>query len=355
MTNHANTYTTGLVQRIEQLEKTTALVLGRGRYYNTMGDYHCKLEPGLTGTTYPVFDSSAAQADWENLYNLSCRAGYYIHVNHDNLIETTSGAWVNTAMLDMCAWDIFSWDFSFEDTLILSDKSRSNVNSHQYQVIVNIDGEDDSFETATRNFSADYTRFVDEFPDDDLSNHGGVDYNTTGGTFTPSYSFKKGNWPFYRDLNIYAGGSDASPPRHTFSTAGSGTVSAGGSATRWGEGHYGMDKNYYHNIAENLGFIESSVFGMSMITEPMTMFGVFNKDETGFTVMYAIKRPVVWHATSETGSSFGLTPATGWHPRMYMYRHTGGQSWNDGTYDTNMQYGGHPLLEDFNFNVTVLQ
>tara|TARA_R100000152_G_C6782185_1_gene218856 strand:- start:10620 stop:12386 length:1767 start_codon:yes stop_codon:yes gene_type:complete len=358
MNSHANTYTQGLVQRIEQLEKTKSIVLGRGRYYNTQGDYHCKLEPGITGTTYPVFDTSAAQADWENIYNLNCRAAYYLYSNCDNHVQ--GGSFISTAWLDHTAWDIFSWDFSFEDTLVVDDKSRANVNSHQYQVIVNIDGESDDFETSTRNFSGNYSRYVKTFADDNLQDHGEYGFGTQSSGFNPTASFKKGNWPFYRDLHIYAGGSDNQPPMRTWNADSNneGNVSVGGSATRWGEQHYGLNKDYYTNRATNLGYIESQLFGMSMMTEPMTMFGVFNKDDTGFTIMYAIKRPLVWYAAPEIGSSLGnQTPnsAFGWEPRAYMYRHTSAQSWNDGTYDNNVQYGGHPLLEDFNFNVTVLQ
>ena len=67
---HSDTYTQGLQNRITALEESKMEIIGKGRYWNTAGNFYPKVMP-TTGTTFPVFDTSAGQADYENLHNIS--------------------------------------------------------------------------------------------------------------------------------------------------------------------------------------------------------------------------------------------------------------------------------------------
>ena len=71
---------------------------------------------------------------------------------------------------------------------------------------------------------------------------------------------------------------------------------------------------------------------------------------TGFTVMYAIHRPSTWwiSAAADTGT---FISAAKW--QMHGFWHKRSVSANSANEPSGNQYSGHPMKEDFNFNITV--
>lgn len=324
--SHMTTVTAGLQDRITALESSKMEILGKGRYWNTAGNYYPKLVHD-TGTTFPVFDTSAAQVDYENLYNVVCRSAGWVPVignNHAESSDINSGK--STLVGTWVYWDTFTWDFNFSDALLPDEKSRSNLESNQYHVIIDVDGKSDTWEGIQRGNTFEYNVFLTE----DLTFTAAADTNANG-----LYPEMVDNWPFYMNLHNYAGGK----PLNGANIAGEG---------KWGAGHYFQNHNdsyQYQNISSTVSaHLEDWKDGMGSVTEPMTLGPTaFNKTSTGFSIMYAIKRPIWWKAN---------TLGAKWIPQMFLYNHGTAQVSND---PSNGIYSAHPLLKDFNFRFTVIQ
>ena len=90
---------------------------------------------------------------------------------------------------------------------------------------------------------------------------------------------------------------------------------------------------------------------MSNITEPITVGPMIcNKTQTGFSVMFAMRRPVAWRNIGSTLNSPGTWIP--WTPKIWLYDHQSGQSWNS---NNQSRYSGHPLLKNFNFRFTIIK
>jgi hypothetical protein len=339
---HSDTYTQGLQNRITALEESNMGIIGKGRYWNTAGNYYPKIVP-TTGTTFPVFDTSAGQADYENLYNVSLRAAYYEAATCTNAGGNTTFTSSTVLLGDWTKWDIFSWDFIFEDTLIIDADSRSNVSSNQYHVILSVDGTTDDTESVDRGGTLYYSQAIDE----------DLDWHSSPGSddFQPTHRDFDFNYPFYTNLHVYAGGTTYGSRLETV-TIGSlgGSHNVAFPYASFGEGKYFSQHNDHLNYKAQETDTWQSAYdrksNMGMITEPMAI-GPFvaNKTQSGFTVIYAINRPVVWNVTN-TGAAALPTP------HFFMYEHASDQAHND---PEDLKYSGHPLLKDFNFRFTVIQ
>tara|TARA_R100000458_G_scaffold59948_1_gene73133 strand:+ start:10346 stop:12091 length:1746 start_codon:yes stop_codon:yes gene_type:complete len=347
---HSDTYTQGLQNRITALEESKMEIIGKGRYWNTAGNFYPKVMP-TTGTTFPVFDTSAGQADYENLHNVSLRAAYYeaatcTNAGGNTTYATNAPPYTASVLLgDWVKWDIFSWDFIFEDTLIIDENSRGNVDSSQYHVILSVDGTTDETESVNRGGSLYYTQAIDE----------DLDWHPSPGAanFQPTHRDFSFNYPFYTNLHVYAGGVTYGSRLQTVTIPDSNQTEEHDvyfPYASFGEGKYFSQHNNHRNYKAQGSNTWQSAYdrksNMGMITEPMAI-GPFvtNKSQTGFTVMYAINRPVVWSVTN-TGAAALPTP------HFFMYEHGSNQSDND---PSNLRYSGHPLLKDFNFRFTVIQ
>lgn len=344
--SHSDSYTQGLQNRVTALEESKMEIIGKGRYWNTAGNYYPKVKAN-TGTTFPVFDTSAGQADYENLYNVSLRTANYVP-----LTCTSAGGndkYTSSVVLlpSWVKWDVFTWDFVFEDTLIIDDDSRSNVGSNQYHVILSMDGKGDSFSSGVgvnRGGSLKYTQNINE-----SLNFGPAAPLTS---FQPTHMDAEFNWPFYTNLHAYSGGTRTGQETQTITHP----LSGGGSETfhfpfeSLGESRYFSSHNDHLNWKDQTSFVWQDAYdrksSMGVVTEPMALGPmVCNKEQTGFSVMYALNRPVVWSAT-QTSSPVFMTP------HFFMYEHASDQGDND---PTDLKYSGHPLLKDFNFRFTIIQ
>jgi len=351
--DHADDYTMGLRQRILDLEGKVRNVIGRGRYWNTVGNYYPKLETSSTHTTFPVFDSTAARADYENFHNLILAKAGYVPQKCDLFADpitilggNNSGAGVN--LVNWTAWDVFYWDFEFESSLIVDDASRSNVGivsdtalpSNQYQVVITMDGTDDGFESQSRGAGAPAQEFLE------INGSGNFVYNSMAG-FNPTYLAPKSKYPFFADLNIYAGGHDKGLAWYD---SNGGAYAANRLSQRWGEQHAFQkydDGNDYESGSPQ-GYIWSEFSGRANITEPMTLGpAVYRKTNLGFTVMYAIKRPVVF--------VFDDSMPAYTRVKLSLWNHGSSQGNNNPSSGGASHYSGLPLLKDFNLNISVLQ
>ena len=169
-------------------------------------------------------------------------------------------------------------------------------------------------------------------------------------------------WPFYMNLHAYAGGKptaqDVAGNRNAgvplvFDVAEGPGLDANVNyyiphLETWGGQHYYQGHN--GNTAPIADGPLDKYGGMGGITEPMTLFGVFNKEITGFTVMYAIRRPATFWL-SLAGATAAQVQAARWKIHAFLHK-TAGATANEPSAN---YYSGHPLKQDFNFNISVIK
>ena len=352
VTEHATTYNAAMLARIAKLETDSRSVLARGRYWNTIGDYHCRWKGNPSpDTTVPPFDTNAARAGYDNLKNLVCSsAGYVVsigtHVSPKGTHTDLSNQVGSSFSTDHVYYDVFYWDFSFEDSTIVPPLARAGV-PHQYHVSMDVEGLDDNIIDGTLNTAGMSIQSMAHI-------FGGVEHTNegayVGGTNpelriyaapVPINAAFPGAWedgyPFLMDGHVFA-----KDP---------------------GLQHYSMQRNegntYPVNERIDAGWNTADARDLwvdddmhqyrarSNQTEPIAGTKICNKDEYGFTVLYYIRRPLTWEwmdriTSAEQTSGVYSAPYSSYQPFMQLNKI--GTAWYS-----------YPLPINFNFNITVYE
>ena len=390
ITEHASAYNSGILARITELEDNARDILGRGRWWNKNKDYWCRWDASGSSSTVPAFTYNNSNNDWDNLKNLTLSgSGYlpYFGVSMSPLENPGSYAVgvdpYRSAFLSQTQYDVFYWDFSFEDATIIPDAVDSNKPNH-YHVMVSTDGVDDRMYTASvmdqyyekGGSQVNFHYWQKRGPEAVASKTGGGPnsfgdntweyHHVPGYSADSTYPSRSGcvdGFPWTLDLNCFL------PPQsrrveEEFTT---GAETAGTShthsyqryfpATSWGLGHDSMQRHGGWNQLDSFGdpdntggwsdssegeLIETDQYrSMRNVTQPVSGMKVCNKTQLGFTVLYWIKRPCTWEfVQDDTGDDCWQAIS----PYFYI----------DALSTGSKAYYSFPLNYNFNFNITVV-